>query len=149
MLRQSVDTQLIAVEAVLDEVHLPPAFAAVRHALDIGLIHRHRLSTADELAWLAGLRSHGPRLGAGEVESLAACFANGWDFASDDRDARRMASSVETDHRIVVTGTIGMHVRAVRREIVDPATAELLFQEMVARGFRAPVSRLLDLLQDQ
>jgi predicted nucleic acid-binding protein len=145
LLGQSVDTKLVAVDAVIDEVRDPPASNQLGHALDAGWILRHSPLTDEELERLADLRRSAPRLGRGELESLAVCLVSGWDFASDDRDARKLVSVVDDGWRITVTGTIGLLVRLVRRGVVDFVVAESLFRGMVAGGFRAPVARLADL----
>jgi predicted nucleic acid-binding protein len=87
------------------------------------------------------LREQMPRLGAGESGSLAACVANGWALASDDRDARRVASS----RGVPVTGTTGILLRAVRLDLIDLDTAESVFQRRIAGGYHAPVARLAEL----
>lgn len=147
ILKQLVTSQLIAVEEVVDEVRRPPASTRLRQALDNGWIRRHRLATDEELAWVVNLNSRSPRLDNGELASLAACFANGWDFASDDRDARRMVSVVGIDPPITVTGTIGLLLSAIRHDVIDVANAESKCEQMVAGGFRSPVGRLADFLE--
>ena len=62
--------------------------------------------------------------------------------ATDDLDARRVAQR----HRIPLSGSAGILVLAVRRNIVTLQEANALFARMLAAGYRAPVQRLDSLL---
>jgi predicted nucleic acid-binding protein len=70
---------------------------------------------------------------------------NNWTFASDDRDARRLASSIHGDQPVAIMGTIGLMVSAVHRGVTDLASAEIMYQAMIAGGFHTPIERLADL----
>lgn len=133
----------VIVEEVQAEILRPPiAVSQLRDALEDGRIHLHRITAEAEHSAMHTLREQTPRLGAGECGSLAACIANGWALASDDRDARRVASS----RGVPVTGTTGVLLRAVRLDVIDFETAESVFQRMIAGGYHAPVTRLAELL---
>lgn len=140
--RALVDPKMI-VEEVRAEILRPASVVAqLREALADGWLQLHRVSSDAEHSAMGGLRQQIPRLGAGECASLAACLANGWALASDDRDARRVAGSLD----VPITGTTGILLRAIRRETIDVATAEGVFERMIAAGYHAPVVRLADLL---
>jgi predicted nucleic acid-binding protein len=142
----ATDVQLLVVDEVISEVRRPPAAPELRRALDFDWFQRYSLSSDEEYGWISELRQRTPRLGPGEVASLAACLVNNWAFATDDRDARRLASSIRRDRPVAVTGTIGLLVSAVRRGVIDLSSAETVYQAMIDEGFRTPIERLADLL---
>ena len=74
-------------------------------------------------------------LGRGEASCIAAARGRGGAFASDDRVAREAARS----RGVPVTGTIGLLLAAVRRDLVDPEEADAILERMVRHGFRSPV----------
>jgi predicted nucleic acid-binding protein len=95
--------------------------------------------TKQELAFAGGLSL---RLGAGERTCVAVAFHRQGLLASDDLDARRVAEG----YGIPVTGTVGILVLCVQRQRLSRHRAEALLQDMIARGYRSPVTGLGDLL---
>jgi len=95
--------------------------------------------TEQELAFAAGLSL---RLGVGERTCMAVAFHRQGLLASDDLDARRVAEA----YGISVTGTVGILVLCVRQHHLSQGRAEALLEDMIARGYRSPVTGLGDLL---
>jgi predicted nucleic acid-binding protein len=92
MIKQTFPAPRIVVEEVVAEILYPPEAVDELHAaMAAGWLRLHRISSDAEVIAVEELRQRTPRLGPGESASLAACLANGWAFASDDRDARRGA----------------------------------------------------------
>jgi predicted nucleic acid-binding protein len=81
-------------------------------------------------------------LGHGERSCIAVALSRGALFASDDLDARRTASA----HKVPVTGTVGLLVLGVRRNLLARQQANHLLEEMIAHGYRSPVTSLDELL---
>jgi predicted nucleic acid-binding protein len=143
VIQQGLTDPKTVVDEVVAELRRPPVAVNQLHAaMTDGWLRRHVLSTDAELEAHAALHQQRPRLGAGEAASLATCIANGWALASDDQDARRVA----TTRTVPVTGTIGILLRAIRREVLGVAPAEELLQLMIEAGYRSPVTHLADLL---
>lgn len=95
----------------------------------------------DEVAEAARLRL---RLGAGEAESLAVARLRGWGLATDDRVARRVAVQLG----IPLTGTLGILAELVRCEAVRPDEANAALAAMITHGYRAPIQRIEEVLQE-
>lgn len=83
-----------------------------------------------------------PKLGAGERTCLAIAVHRRGLLASDDRDARRIAQK----HDVATTGTIGILVLCVQQNYLSLEQADALLAEMVALGYRSPVSSMGSLL---
>ena len=82
------------------------------------------------------------RLGAGERTCLAVAFYRRGLFVSDDLDARRTAQRYD----IPTTGTVGILTRCVQRGYLARDQANCLLAEMIALGYRSPVTDLSALL---
>jgi predicted nucleic acid-binding protein len=82
------------------------------------------------------------RLDAGEASCLAVAYTRTLSVATDDRDARQVA----VQYGIPKTGTIGILIEAVRRDVLHLASANELLQRMIAQGYRSPVGKLNSLL---
>jgi predicted nucleic acid-binding protein len=85
------------------------------------------------------------RLGAGERTCLAVALYRHGLLASDDLDARRMAQRYD----IPMTGTVGILARCVRRGCLAREQADHLLAEMIALGYRSPVTDLGEFLDRQ
>jgi len=85
-----------------------------------------------------------PRLGAGERECLAVAVHRHGLLASDDLDVRRIAQA----NGVPRTGTVGILVLCVRRGYLARDQANALLSEMIALGYRSPVTSL-DLVLDK
>ena len=101
------------------------------------------VSMADEEE-LHLFRSLPRRLHRGEASCLAIARHRGWAFLTDDKLARTAARGWD----IVVSGTLGVLVQAVKRELLMGEAADGLLQEMIARGYRSPFSSLQRLLEN-
>ena len=83
------------------------------------------------------------RLDGGEAASLLAAMDHNGTLATDDLAAR----SVSTEHDIPVTGSVGLLVLGIRREVYDTSTANRwLHQWQTKRGYHAPVENIEDVL---
>jgi predicted nucleic acid-binding protein len=83
-------------------------------------------------------------LGKGERTCIAAAINRGGLFISDDRKARQVAMEMG----VIVSGTLGILVVAVEREIIPIDEANLLLAQMIEHGYRSPVINLNNLLPD-
>lgn len=79
--------------------------------------------------------------GKGEASCLAVCMNRGLKILTDDLDARKFAQRTG----IPVSGTIGVLVSAVRKEIISKIEAEDTLSEMIKRGFYSPIKSLDEL----
>jgi len=91
--------------------------------------------TAYEKASAAAFAS---RLGAGERSCLAVAQTRHGLLASDDADTRHAAQRLD----IPVSGTLGILVLAVRRQLLSLDRANALLADMIAAGFRSPLAKL-------
>lgn len=110
---------------------------AVRQAVDEGWLHEVSCSTSEEKRLFETLSLS---LGAGEASCIAIAARRGYVFACDDRAARREATLCG----VVLTGTIGILVKAVKVGAVDLKEANALLKKMVRSGFYAPVGRITE-----
>jgi predicted nucleic acid-binding protein len=101
------------------------------------------VSMADEEE-LRLFRSLPRRLHRGEASCLAIARHRGWAFLTDDKLARVTARA----WGIVLSGTLGVLVQAVKRELLMREAADGLLQEMIARGYRSPYTSLRRLLEN-
>ena len=81
-------------------------------------------------------------LDTGEAESLAAVVVRECVFLSDDLAARRLVAS----QGVRVSGTLGVLILLVKRDVLDPKEADDLLRGMMAKGYRSPVASLSKLL---
>lgn len=77
-------------------------------------------------------------LGFGEASSIAVAKTRGFIFACDDKTARKEASLLG----VKLTGTIGILIKAVRRNLVDLKQADEILNHMIAYGFYSPVGSI-------
>jgi predicted nucleic acid-binding protein len=103
---------------------------------------------ATDLTWLAVLelsseeqdlfQEHLKQVNAGEAACLAvAAFRNGR-FLTVDRDGRKLAAQVQ----IPIGGTLGILARLVKKGALTLEEANDLLDQMMAEGYRSPVSTL-------
>lgn len=111
---------------------------------------RH-LTTESDDGWIQVLSVQGPDeqspypelhqfLDAGEAECLALAITRGFMFATDDKAARRYAKR----QRVALTGTLGILIQSVRREMLTLQQANTHLQEMIRQRYRSPVNQLDD-----
>jgi predicted nucleic acid-binding protein len=81
-------------------------------------------------------------LGAGEASCLAVAQERGYRLATDDRDARRLARQLG----ISLAGTIGILAILTKQGKLPLVEGDRLLQEMIAVGYRSPLTTLEDLL---
>jgi predicted nucleic acid-binding protein len=77
-------------------------------------------------------------LNAGEAACLAMAVERGCRILTDDRDARELARHLQ----IPLSGTLGVLARLVDLNHLDLGEADLLLHDMVASGYRSPVTSL-------
>lgn len=77
-------------------------------------------------------------LEAGEAECLAVAVIRQARFFSDDLAARRLAQAKQ----IPFSGTIGLLLRLIQRQILTVVEADRLLATMRQQGYRAPVASL-------
>lgn len=81
-------------------------------------------------------------LDSGEAACLALGAQYGWVVASDDLAARRAADRLG----VRLSGTIGILVRLVREGFLTLSEGNQLLGQLLAAGYRSPVTALDDLL---
>lgn len=81
-------------------------------------------------------------MGIGEASSIAVAKTREFVFACDDKVARRETSLLG----VKLTGTIGILIRAVRKNIVNSKRADEILNRMIAYGFYSPVSSIEEIL---
>jgi predicted nucleic acid-binding protein len=77
-------------------------------------------------------------LGEGESSCIAVAAHRNLIFACDDRLARKEAARLT----ILLTGTIGILMKAIRLDRISNSDANELLQEMVRQGFYSPIPRI-------
>jgi len=103
----------------------------------------------DETDWLrvAAIRSHTEhqsmndllkRLGMGESSCIAIAKSRTMIFMSDDRIARRIANEMG----VSISGTIGILVRCVDKDIISFLEGNIILVEMIQKGYMSPVDSL-------
>jgi predicted nucleic acid-binding protein len=83
-------------------------------------------------------------LGLGEAECIAVAKERGELVLTDDRDARKVARSLD----VAVSGTLGALMNLVRQGILTIAKADELLETMKQHGYHSPISSLSDLDDD-
>ncbi len=78
------------------------------------------------------------KLGKGEASCLAIAKNRNMKFLTDDSDARKAANILG----IPVSGTIGVLVRCIERNIISKEEGNKILKEMIAKGFYSPISDL-------
>jgi predicted nucleic acid-binding protein len=84
------------------------------------------------------------RLHHGEAACLAIANHRDWAFLTDDKLARKTAIQAG----IVVSGTLGVLIQAVKREILTAEEGDRLLGIMILRGYRSPYDSLQLFLED-
>ena len=82
------------------------------------------------------------RLNAGEAACLAIALTRRCRILTDDRDARELAHRL----KIPLSGTLGVLVRLIDIGSLSLAEADTLLSQMIARGYRSPLTSLRDLV---
>ncbi len=82
------------------------------------------------------------RVNSGEAACLALAQSRDYRVFTDDRDAREIANQL----RVPISGTLGILVRLVDQRHIVLADANAILVQMIASGYRAPVSDLASLL---
>jgi predicted nucleic acid-binding protein len=77
-----------------------------------------------------------------EASCLAIAAHRGWALLTDDARARKAAHN----WNVVVSGTLGVLVQAVRRGLLTLEDADALLAEMIAAGYRSPYGSLAQLV---
>lgn len=82
------------------------------------------------------------RLDAGEAACLAWAYGRKSIVFTDDRDARETASQMQ----IPVSGTLGVLLRLIDLRVLTLVQADAILNEMIALGYRSPLSTLASLV---
>lgn len=82
------------------------------------------------------------RINAGEASCLAVAAKRNGRLVTDDRDARQIAMQMQ----VPVSGTLGILVQLVEKKHLTLAEANLLLEQMIAKGYRSPLKTLNSLL---
>jgi predicted nucleic acid-binding protein len=136
LLRAALGTDAATTPAVMAEVRVGEALGLVP-ACDWGWLQILE-PNADRRRLAADLAR---QLDPGEAECLAAALSVDGRFLSDDFAARRLAAS----RGVVVSGTLGVLAKLVEGGLLALDEADALLQQMIERGYRAPVRSLQDL----
>ncbi|MEJ2304584.1 MAG: hypothetical protein P8Y14_23910 [Anaerolineales bacterium] len=78
------------------------------------------------------------RLGSGERACLAVANLRGGMLVTDDLDARRVAQIM----KVPISGTLGILVQCVEKDIVSVDEANQLLTKMIAAGYHSPIEKL-------
>jgi predicted nucleic acid-binding protein len=145
-----------AVAFLVEVLDSPVVVPAVRDEVERGRRFGHDyLATAVE-AFGDGLRAGGcprepetgrlrERLDAGEAEALRGAIKCDGTLATDDLAARRLAD----DRDVQVTGSVGLLVLGIERELITSETAnEWLDTWRDVRGYYAPVERIEEVVEE-
>ena len=95
--------------------------------------------TSVERVQFEALHEH---MGMGEASCLAMARERAYRLATDDKDARRLARQLG----IPLTGTIGILAILVKQGLISLVEGDRLLHEMVAAGYRSPLTALVDVL---
>lgn len=133
--RTAYITDFVAAENTKGVLKGYKGLAGIKEAVNEGWLREITLSTQAEKALFESLSIS---MGLGEASSIAAAKERGFVFACDDRAARREASFLN----VKLTGTIGILVKAVRKNITDYKHADDILKSMVASGFYSPVTSI-------
>jgi predicted nucleic acid-binding protein len=82
------------------------------------------------------------RVNAGEAACLAVAYTRKLSLVTDDRDARQIA----VQYAIAKTGTIGILVETVHRNVLTLSQANEILRHMITLGYRCPLDKLDTLL---
>ena len=111
----------------------------IRDAIRSGWLKEITLKSKEEKALFESLSVS---MGIGEASSIAVAKTREFVFACDDKVARREASLLG----VKLTGTIGILIRAVRKNIVNSKRADEILNHMIAYGFYSPVNSIEEIL---
>ena len=112
---------------------------SIREAVRKGWLKEITLKSKEEKALFESLSVS---MGIGEASSIAVAKTRGFVFACDDKVARKEASLLG----VKLTGTIGILIRAVRKNIVNSKRADEILNRMIAYGFYSPVNSIEEIL---
>jgi predicted nucleic acid-binding protein len=109
--------------------------AAISRATKDGWLEETTFKTQKEKAFFDKLSVS---LGSGEASCIAIARSRGYHFASDDRAARTEAALLH----VTITGTIGVLLRGVKKNVIDISEGDRLLKRMIKTGFFSPVNSL-------
>ncbi len=82
------------------------------------------------------------RLGMGESSCIAIAKSRKMIFMSDDRTARRIAK----ENGVLISGTIGVLMRCVDKNIISFPEGNVILAEMIRDGYMSPVNSLAEIV---
>lgn len=135
--------RLTVTAEVLDEIAEGIAaghdeLTAVLDLVADGAVTVTTLATAERQLYVRLLRALGP----GEASCIVAAVSRHAVVGTDDRAARACCA----EHKVAVTGTIGILKACCRDGTLTAERADALLAAMVGHGFYSPVRRLRDVL---
>ena len=83
------------------------------------------------------------QLDFGEASCLAIAKPRGWLFLTDDRAARRLASTLNVD----VSGTLGVLKLAIEGDLLELSDGNDLLQQMIRGRYRSPIDDLSEIIE--
>ncbi len=131
-LLKKVLKKVYVTEQVLEEFKL----GAVRGVLPVVSLDFEVLKLeGEEIELYNSLRV---KLGKGEASCLAIAKNRNMKFLTDDSDARKVANILG----VPVSGTVGVLVRCIEKNIISKEEGDQILKEMIAKGFYSPISDL-------
>lgn len=111
----------------------------IREAVRDGRLKEITLKSKAEKALFESLSVS---MGFGEASSIAVAKSRDFVFACDDKAARREAGLLD----VKLTGTIGILVKAVKKNVLHSRYADEILNRMISYGFYSPISSIKELL---
>lgn len=145
-----------SIEFLVDILEAPVVAPAVRDEIEQGVDFGHEYLTSAVEAFDEGLVvSDVPpeigrvnlrkRLDPGETEAIRGAVERDGTLATDDLTARRLAMELD----VPVTGSVGLLVLGIKRELIDSVTAdEWIDIWRSERGYYAPVESVTELVDE-
>ena len=106
-------------------------------ATDWGWFQILALTSDEETLYQQLLR----QINAGEASCLAIAVHRGGRVLTDDRDARKLAAQMQ----VPISGTLGVLTQLVKDGRTSLSSADQVLRDMIANGYRSPVSSLKNL----
>jgi predicted nucleic acid-binding protein len=135
----AIITDFVAAEVLRGIQAGHTALAGIPEAVRAGWMKETGLCSSKEKALFSALSIS---LGLGEASSIAVAECRGFRLASDDRVARAEAGRLA----VLLTGTVGILVKAVRSGVCNTGTADVHLDKMIAAGFFSPVQSIQNIV---
>lgn len=151
VLRRLYEGRAFICSAILREIQVATitgwGYAHLRNWLRLQAIHQaleddwliladKAIDERDDIVELRLALEYSYRFGMVEAESIAIARTRRWVFASDERRTRKFAQQ----QGVLVTGTLGILVKATKQAVLDIDEADALHTCLVDAGYRSPLS---------